>query len=64
LCDFIREHLHYAIVEFKMQIYICIAMLKIDLDNHIDLLHYVDMYLLALILVLSSTPDLIAIRVL
>jgi hypothetical protein len=39
-------------------------MLKIDLDNHIDLLHYVGMYLFALILVLSSTPDLIAIRVL
>jgi hypothetical protein len=51
-------------VEFKIQIYICIAMLKIDLDNHIDLLHYVGMYLFALILVLSSTPDLIAIRVL
>jgi hypothetical protein len=29
LRDSIREHLHYATAEFKMQIYICIALLEI-----------------------------------
>jgi hypothetical protein len=31
LCDSVEGHLYYATVEFKVQIYICIALLKIAL---------------------------------
>jgi hypothetical protein len=29
LCDSVGGHLHYATVEFEVQIYICIALLEI-----------------------------------
>jgi hypothetical protein len=33
LYDFVEGHLHYAIIEFKVQIYICITLLKIALES-------------------------------
>jgi hypothetical protein len=33
LHDFVGEYLHYATVEFKVHIYICIAVLKIALHK-------------------------------
>jgi hypothetical protein len=35
LYNSVREYLHYVTIEFKIQIYICIALLKIALTNQI-----------------------------